>query len=118
MRYFFGGSGSGDGARPYAALIQGTDGNFYGTTQTGGAGSNCSAAPATICGTVFKITPAGVETMLHSFSGSVGGSPYASLVQGSDGNFYGTTQTGGTVTAKDCGGVSCGTVFKLAVGGS
>jgi uncharacterized repeat protein (TIGR03803 family) len=85
--YSFGSSGS-DGQYPYANLVQGTDGNFYGMTYSGGANGY---------GTVFKITPAGAETVLYSFAaGSDGANPYGSLVQGSDGNFYGTTERGGT----------------------
>jgi uncharacterized repeat protein (TIGR03803 family) len=88
----------GDGANPNAALIQGSDGNLYGTTWDGGANND---------GAVFKITPAGVETVLHSLSGSPGDgmSPNASLVQGSDGNFYSTTARGGAI--------GDGTVFKI-----
>jgi uncharacterized repeat protein (TIGR03803 family) len=70
-----------DGAIPLAALVQGADGNFYGTTTLGGAGSN---------GTIFKITPAGKLATLHSFSGD-GVPPFSPLVQTTDGNFYGTT---------------------------
>jgi len=65
------------------SLTLGTDGNFYGATNFGGAGVYC-------CGTVFKITPDGQLTTLHNFDGSDGSSP-SSLIQGSDGNFYGTT---------------------------
>jgi uncharacterized repeat protein (TIGR03803 family) len=89
-----------DGRSPAAALIQGTDGNFYGTTQYGGASD---------IGTVFMITPAGVETVLHSFAGTEGFSPWAALLQASDGNFYGTTQSGGTI--------GYGTAFKLTATG-
>src|SRR5579862_10019393 len=70
-----------DGAQPYAGLVQGSDGNFYGTTYYGGANDQ---------GTVFKITPSGTLTTLYNFGGSDGALPYAGLVQGSDGNFYGT----------------------------
>src|SRR4029077_9753895 len=79
----FSGSPS-EGSNPIAALVQDTDGNFYGTTASGGAHFQ---------GTVFRITPAGGVTVLHSFSGSPseGSVPFAGLVQGSDGNFYGTT---------------------------
>jgi uncharacterized repeat protein (TIGR03803 family) len=95
------GSGS-DGANPIASLIQGSDGNFYGTTEVGGANNQ---------GTVFKVTPAGVETVLHSFgSGSDGDQPDAGLIQGSDGNFYGTTKLGGANSA--------GTVFKITAAGA
>ncbi len=98
-----------DGKYPMAALVQGSDGNFYGTTSQGGTYSN---------GTVFQITPSGEETVLHSFGRSPndGANPSwnAALVQGSDGNFYGTTEAGGTST--NCYG-GCGTVFKLTAGG-
>jgi uncharacterized repeat protein (TIGR03803 family) len=50
--------GSADGANPYAALIQGTDGSFYGTTETGGADGY---------GTIFKITSEGTLTTMHAF---------------------------------------------------
>jgi uncharacterized repeat protein (TIGR03803 family) len=109
--YSFGASLS-DGTVP-AALIQGQDGNFYGTTAQGGA-NNCASIPGTgnNCGTVFKITPAGVETVLYSFGGSAtdGFEPLAPLVQASDGNFYGTTSSGGVY-----GG---GTVFRITPGGA
>jgi uncharacterized repeat protein (TIGR03803 family) len=92
-----------DGSSPYGNLVQGSDGNFYGTTESGGANAND--------GTVFKITPAGVETVLHSFAGgSDGNYPYGSLIQGSDGNFYGMTANGGTNGA--------GTVFKITPAGA
>ena len=82
-----------DGATPDAGLIQGSDGNFYGTTAGIGMGFGSSN------GTVFKITPAGALTTLYSFCGQPncadGAHPQASLIQGSDGNFYGTTQYGG-----------------------
>src|SRR5664279_3943802 len=74
-------SGS-DGGAPYARLVQGSDGNFYGTTYGGGANNT---------GTVFRISPGSSLTNLHSFTGSDGANPYSGLVQGSDGNFYGTT---------------------------
>src|ERR1039457_1010591 len=72
-----------DGQDPLAGLVQGSDGNFYGTTNQGGAMG---------AGTVFKITPAGALTTLYPFAGSDGSHPYAGLVQGTDGNFYGTTK--------------------------
>ena len=81
--------------------MKATDGNFYGTTSSGGSGGN---------GTVFKITPAGTLTTLYSFAGSDGANPYAGLVQAIDGNFYGTTYAGGS------GGY--GTVFKVTPAGA
>ena len=85
--YSFAG-GTGDGSAPAAGLLQASDGNFYGTTKTGGANG---------VGTVFKLTPAGVETVIYSFTGgsSDGAGPAAALIQGSDGNLYGTTTAGG-----------------------
>jgi uncharacterized repeat protein (TIGR03803 family) len=100
--YSFGGSPN-DGLFPYAGLVQGSDGNFYGTTQQGGASGN---------GAVFRISPSGTYTTLYSFVGYPGDGewPYAGLVQGSDGNFYGTTEMGGTN--------SKGTVFRISPSGS
>ena len=100
-----------DGAGPYAGLVQATDGNFYGTTEEGGASSNCTGG----CGTVFKITPAGVLTTLYSFDGTDGFFPFAGVVQASDGNFYGTTSGGGT--SSNCSGRGCGTVFQTTPAG-
>src|SRR5580658_2036795 len=55
-----------DGSLPVGVVVQGTDGNFYGTTFEGGASNNCDGG----CGTVFKITPSGALTTLHSFDGA------------------------------------------------
>jgi len=85
-----------DGARPLAPLIQGSDGNFYGTTSGGGASG---------AGTVYQLEPGGQFTTLHSFVGKDGANPQAGLIEGSDGNFYGTTEEGGAAEA--------GTIFKL-----
>ncbi len=97
--YSFAG-GASDGANPYAGLIQASDGNFYGTTANGGINGD---------GTVFEISSGRTESILHSFTGGStdGANPYAGLIQGSDGNLYGTTRLGGT------DGV--GTVFKTAL---
>jgi len=82
-----------DGALPAGALVQGYDGNFYGATRDGGNSANCGGG----CGSVFKITPAGVLTILHNFTGYPDGAyPYAGLTLGTDGNFYGATSVGGT----------------------
>ena len=80
------------GPYPSAGLVQGSDGNFYGTTY----GGRANELPPFGCGTVFKISPSGSLTTLWSFDGGTdGANPMAGLVQGSDGNFYGTTQSGG-----------------------
>jgi uncharacterized repeat protein (TIGR03803 family) len=92
-----------NGIHPSAGLIQGNDGNFYGTTEYGGTSGGFGA--------VFKITPAGTLTTLVSFNNSNGAYPTAGLVQGGDGNFYGTTSAGGTN-----GGF--GTVFKMTPAGA
>jgi len=69
------------GANPVGGLVQASDRNFYGTTMLGGASN---------AGVVFKITPTGVPTLLYSFNGTTdGGTPLASLVEATDGNFYG-----------------------------
>jgi uncharacterized repeat protein (TIGR03803 family) len=105
----FGGNAA-DGQAPSGALVQGVDGNFYGLTSTGGNTPVGSATPNCNCGTIFRITPAGEETVLYSFgtSASDGKQPSGALLQASDGNFYGTTGSGGP--SND------GTVFKLVVG--
>jgi uncharacterized protein (TIGR03437 family) len=88
-------SGIADGGQPYGALIQASDGNFYGTTRVG---------------TIFKITPAGVLTTLHTFSLTDGRNPTGGVVQASDGNFYGTTEAGGANND--------GTIFKMTPDGT
>jgi uncharacterized repeat protein (TIGR03803 family) len=93
-----------DGAFPQAALIQATDGNFYGTTQAGGAFN---------AGTVFRMAAGGSGyTILHHFAGPPGdgSSPVAALIQGTDGNFYGTTLQGGSGNG--------GTVFQMTPDGA
>ena len=67
-----------NGAVPLAALVEATDGNFYGTTSRGGPTGR---------GTVFRMTRTGVVTVLHTFSGPEGSGPVAALVQASDGQF-------------------------------
>ena len=101
MLYSFGGP-PGDGATPwYGSLVLASDGNFYGLTSAGGTHN---------VGTVFKVTPAGVETVLWSFgSGTDGSGPFGSLIQGHDGNLYGMTNLGGAH--------SYGTVFRITMAG-
>ena len=103
-------SGCADGAIPLAGLVLATNGNFYGTTQEGGANG---------AGTVFKITAGGTLTTLYSFCSQSncadGTVPNAGLVQATNGDFYGTTLAGGNLL---CGGFGCGTVFKITPGGT
>lgn len=108
-----------DGAQPGsygAGLVQGADGNFYGTTSVGG---NCTTYNGLGYGTIFKLTPAGKLTTLHSFGNPSCGDPEdgtypnPGLIQATDGNFYGTTQGSNNSGAPDSG-----TVFKITPGGT
>ena len=92
-----------DGFRPTGGLMQAADGNLYGTTSEGGVSNVCQYG----CGTVFRITMTGTLTTLHSFTLSDGLAPASTLVQASDGNFYGTAE----------GGPVYGTVFKMTPAG-
>jgi uncharacterized repeat protein (TIGR03803 family) len=100
-----GGGGCADGKTPNPGLIQATDGDFYGTTFHGSPGGY---------GTVFKITSGGTFTNLYTFcsqsSCADGEWPFAGLMQAADGNFYGTTETGGPK--------GHGAVFKITSGGA
>jgi uncharacterized repeat protein (TIGR03803 family) len=91
----------GDGAYPYAALLQGSDGLFYGTTTSGGPSG---------AGTVYRVDAAGSTRTLHAFQWDDGADPRAVLVQGRDGFFYGTTSKGGPNGA--------GTVYRLDAAGN
>jgi uncharacterized repeat protein (TIGR03803 family) len=96
--------GKADGALPSAGLLRDVLGNLYSTTQLGG---DLTCDKGLGCGTVFKLSAAGKETVLHSFADSTtdGGYPVAGLIRDAEGNFYGTTPLGGTSNV--------GTVFKL-----
>jgi uncharacterized repeat protein (TIGR03803 family) len=96
------------GADPFGRLVQAADGRFYGTTYVGGAKTSCTYPSG--CGTVFSITPGAKETLLHSFDGTDGQLPYAGLVEGMNGTFYGSTFEGGPNAA--------GTVFSITAKGA
>ena len=105
-----------DGAFP-SPLIQGADGNFYGTTSGGGLVGQAYAN-----GTIFKITPGGTLTTLYAFCPTSsypkcedGALPNAPLIQADNGNFYGTTTAGGPSCAIP---TTCGTVFEFTPGGA
>ncbi len=91
--------GANGGDPYYASLVQGANGNFYGTTNFGGEATNNCSSLGFGCGTVFEITPDGTLTTLYQFCSQIncfdGLSPYAGLTLGNDGNFYGTTSGGG-----------------------
>lgn len=103
-----------DGATPQSALVQASDGSFWGTTISGGANG---------MGTVFKFVPGSTPQVMYSFcaqSGCTDGSfPFTGLTLANDGNFYGVTAEGGT-DGSNCGlsGYGCGTVFRITPGGS
>jgi uncharacterized repeat protein (TIGR03803 family) len=96
-----------NGARPFAGLTIGNDGNLYGTTCSGGIYDR---------GTIFKMTPNGKLTMLFSFNGTNGFDPEGELAQGNDGNLYGTTRHGGNGydTLHQFG---AGTIFRINTDG-
>jgi uncharacterized repeat protein (TIGR03803 family) len=90
------------GWNPVGALVQGRDGYLYGTTSNGGSN---------YWGTVFKISTNGTLTNLYAFTNGLdGASPMAGVVQGTDGNFYGTASAGGAY--------SNGTVFQITSNGA
>jgi uncharacterized repeat protein (TIGR03803 family) len=103
--------GGSDGALPEAALLD-YNGVLYGTTVIGGTGTDCPDTNG--CGTVFKLTTSGAETVIHNFVGGSDGSyPEAGLIV-VNGALYGTTVYGGTGACTE----GCGTVFKITTSGS
>jgi uncharacterized repeat protein (TIGR03803 family) len=87
--------GGSDGQWPVAGVVRESKGNLYGTTEAGG-GDRCKRALfGDGCGTVFKLTPRGKETVLYSFHGKHGELPVAPLLLGKNGALYGTTPDGG-----------------------
>jgi len=104
-----------DGFYPYGALIQASDGNFYGTTEEGGIDGDCGGFIG--CGTVFKISRTGRLTTIYSFCSQAncadGALPRGPLVQGMDGNFYGMTYFGGSAC-----NYYCGTVYRITPSGA
>ena len=116
------GTNPNDGFTPQAGLVMDESGNLYGTTAHGGqlSGAICKGPFTVGCGTVFKVTPSGQESVLYTFCPSEGecsdgANPQGGVVFGPDGNLYGTTLYGGV---SDCAGSPCGTVFKVSLDGS
>jgi uncharacterized repeat protein (TIGR03803 family) len=101
-------------------LVLATNGNLYGTTNSGGANNNgdCNGAG---CGTVFEITSAGKLTTLYSFCSQqpscADGIGPGQLVQGANGNFFGTTASGGILDGNNGCPDGCGTVFEITQAG-
>lgn len=101
------------GSDPSAAMAQGSDNNFYGTTAQGGTDNSCLGQP---CGIVFKMTPSGSFTVLHNFNVNQGFDTFAPVVQAANGTFYGLTQLGGLVNASCPNG--CGTLYSITSNGT
>ncbi len=97
-------TGNGDGCNPYSAPIQAANGTYYGTTPMNGGFASSQNS------TLYTVTSAGVFATLHTFTGADGQNVYAPLVQGTDGNFYGVAQTGGTSNE--------GVIFKMTSAGT
>jgi uncharacterized repeat protein (TIGR03803 family) len=96
-----------------SSLIQGPDGNFYGETNGDIEASPCYPQ----CGTVFQLTPTGVVTVIHLFTGGTDGAfPSGGLIVGSDGGLYGVATAAGNTQL--CGGYGCGTVFRISPSGA
>jgi uncharacterized repeat protein (TIGR03803 family) len=102
MQFLSESSRSAEPEYPCAELVQGSEGNLYGTSQYGGTNA---------AGTVFRLTPEGALTTLVSFTGTNGSHPVAAVTQASDGNFYGTTEYGGA-------NGNYGTVFQMTPAGT
>jgi uncharacterized repeat protein (TIGR03803 family) len=100
-----------DGGGPVAGLVQATDGNFYGATSQNGPGTtNCPSG----CGTLFKITPSGVFSVIHSFDVTDGEIPQTTMIQHTNGVLYGTASEGGM--ASMCPFSSCGVLYSVNIG--
>jgi uncharacterized repeat protein (TIGR03803 family) len=102
--------GGTDGANPWATLLAGKGGTFFGTTYLGGEGTSGQK------GTAFMLSAAGAETIIHTFQGGAdGANPFAGLIAGKRGVLYGDSLYGGD--AAQCS-IGCGTVFELDPNGS
>jgi uncharacterized repeat protein (TIGR03803 family) len=89
--------------------IIGSDGSIYGTTEVGGANGG---------GTLFQFTPGGSLSVMWAFgAGTDGSGPSTGVTEGSDGNFYGTTVTGGTIQICGASSYGCGTIFRVTPAG-
>jgi len=102
-------TGGADGSTTFAGVVRDAAGNLYGATAFGGNLSDCGGSG---CGVVFKVDPAGKETVLYTFTGGTdGANPQGNLLLDEEGNLYGTTSDGGDPSCQ------CGVVFKIALHG-
>jgi uncharacterized repeat protein (TIGR03803 family) len=110
-----------DGANPEDGVTEDASGNLYGTTFYGGSSPCSTFAGASGCGVVFKLTPTGEETVLHSFTGGTdGGNPGGvdgSLIRDRFGNLYGATSLGGSFASPCVPGFGCGVLFRFSPAG-
>jgi uncharacterized repeat protein (TIGR03803 family) len=109
-----------NGDVPNGPLVQGATGNFYGTTQNGGAHNSNQYCTGYGCGTVFEVTPTGKLTTIYNFCSQkncADGAMPTALVLGANGNFYGTTASGGANNVDICQGSGCGTFFEITPAG-
>lgn len=107
--------GGNDGIGPLGPLLLDSSGNLYGITG-GGGGAGCGGYG---CGTVFKYTPDGMETVLYAFQGGTDGQyPQGSLIADGSGNLYGITFEGGNYNGSECAQDGCGTVFEVQPDGT
>src|SRR5580692_7618806 len=107
------------GAYGASSFIQASDGNLYGTTGGGANDSNCPNDDDG-CGTIFKITPTGIQTLYNfcNLANCADGVGPGYLIQGNDGDFYGVTEEGGVSTGGCPFSAGCGTVFKITPAGA
>ena len=108
-----------EGAGPWSAPVWGTDGDMYGVTELGGNLSCAYVSSLPGCGTIYKSDKSGNVTTLHSFAGTDGAYPFASLFAATGGMFYGTAEYGGSNTPEcNIGGTTtpagCGSVFSYS----
>jgi uncharacterized repeat protein (TIGR03803 family) len=114
LKYLF--RNGSDGASPDSILTN-VDGQLYGATENGGTPPRGSVG----CGTIFRITATGVETVVYTFEGEISGDgcrPSAERLLNIHGTLYGTTVWGGHLTNLSCISVGCGTVFSVTPSGS
>lgn len=102
---------SSNGETPFAGLTN-VHGTLYGTTSTGGGGTNCADSDG--CGTIFSVTPSGKQTVLYKFLGGRDGDKPNGALTDVNGTLYGTTQYGGVCHESSLG---CGTIFSVTTAG-